>query len=247
MIQYLSMEKQWKKLLDYLVCNKPETGLDSEFTGVEFRVGQSCPDKARIHVWSLAVADGGFSPRGYNTARGVVLPKRAIPFFRDYFESKDIVKYAHNSPVDVHSFYNDGVDVLGVINTLSLARWVFPQRLKQSLDSLANDYLGKGKFISFKDLVSVPAYVEKEVEVKYCDCGQSKCRRRKGHTKTVKTEMVTVEKGKTEIPLDSIIPGHDKWETLVEYAGQDAVMALELADYLNRVARKKDIEIPWLK
>jgi DNA polymerase I-like protein with 3'-5' exonuclease and polymerase domains len=247
MIKYLATEKEWGKLLDYILRSRGPTGLDSEFSGVDFKSGQSCPDKARIHVWSLAVADGGYSPRGFDTAVGAVLPAEAIPFFRGYFEDAGIVKYAHNSPVDVHAFYNSGVDVLGVVNTLSLARWVYPGRLTQSLDSLSRDYLGTGKIISFKELVTIPAYVTKMVEVKDCDCGAARCRKRKGHTKTIRLEAIEVEKGTAQIPLEDIIPGHFRWPILVEYAGQDAVMAFCLGDYLNRVAEKKEIYIPWLK
>lgn len=244
--KYLDKPEQWEKLCDYIIKNKLTTGLDSEFTGVDFKAGQSCPSRAQIHVWSVGIPTGDLNPRGYREAVGVVLPGAAIEVFRDYLENPRLIKFAHNSPVDVHAFYNAGVDALGVINTLSLARWVYPNRLTQSLDSLARDYLGKSKFISFKELVTEPNYVEKEIQVKYCSCGVEGCRKRKGHDKLLRTEYVIVEKGTRQIPLDSIVPGHKRFDVLREYAGQDAVLAFEIADYLIGQARKKEIEVPWL-
>lgn len=252
MIRYLSKEKQWGKLLDYILEHRPPTGLDSEFSGVDFKAGQSCPGRAKIHVWSLAVPSGEYNPRGYNEATGVTLPSFAINFFRPYLEDESIVKYAHNSPVDVHAFWNSGVDVVGIVNTLGLARWVFPTRLSQSLDSLATDHLGHGKIISYKDLTSEPGLVEVERQVKYCSCGTDGCRKRKstatqGHEKLFRTETEVIEKGTVHIPLETIVPGHRRWNLLVEYAGQDAVMALEEADYLIREAKKRDVNVPWLR
>lgn len=247
MIRYLGTEREWIKLRDYIGRTNAPVGLDSEFAGVDFKAGQSCPGRARIHVWSIAVSTGEYGPRGILQSTGATLPSAAIPYFKDILENPKIVKYAHNSPVDVHAFYNSGVDVQGVVNTLSLARWVLPTRLSQSLDSLATDLLGAGKIISYKELVSEPALVEVAKEVKYCACGVEGCRKRKGHEKFVRIETEVIEKGTVEIPLESIVPGHRRWDLLVEYAGQDAVMAFALGEYLTGIAARKYIEVPWLK
>jgi len=53
------------------------------------------------------------------------------------------------------------------------------------------------------------------------------------HTKwreVVEIEEVKTKEEKFQHPLESIVPGHPRWELLVKYAAEDAVAALEIED-----------------
>lgn len=45
------------------------------------------------------------------------------------------------------------------------------------------------------------------------------------------------------IPLPEIVPGHEKWETLVKYAGEDSEWALELYDLMRALPDERPM--PW--
>lgn len=249
---YLSTEKEWSQCKKQLYKAKL-FGLDSEFVGVDFSKGDSCVNKAEIHVWSVAILTNKFNPRGYYEAEAAVLPRAAIPFFRDILEDETVLKPAHNSNVDVHAFWNAGVDVLGVINTLSLARWMLPGRMRYNLDDLSTDCLGVGKADSFDSLCRVQKWKMeskwKTVKVKEClTCGRMVCRRRKyPHIKTVIEEQQEIIKevkdGWEYIDQRLIIPGHPLWERYSKYAMWDAARAVEIYDFLNRI--DKETEVIW--
>lgn len=244
---YLDKEEEWRTLVDYIRDRKiTEVGLDSEFYGVDLKAGESCIGRSRVHVWSIALFDGGYSPRGYRTARGYTLPAAALEVFRPILTNPAVQKYAHNSNVDVHSIFNTAsIDVLGVVNTLSLVRWMVPGRLKYGLDIICSELLGFGKFASFDEVCSRPRMVEETY--KECSCGVEKCRKRKGHDKVDRTRMVPHPTLRDEIPLESIIPGHENFGLLIDYAAQDSVGALCLGDFCNELAKEQTIIIPWLQ
>lgn len=271
---WLKTKDQWIKLLNYLNKLKGEDrvcGLDSEFYGVDFAKKQSCCLNAKIHVWSLAVyADGAdaYSPRGYRKAKGCVLPADSILFFKDFLEDETFIKAAHNSNVDVHAFYNHGVDVLGIVNTLSLSRWLRPGRMFQrvgheivkrkkpySLESMATDELGVGKADDYNDMFRFEKMVEKVTveDLIICRCGALKCKSKgyphikdKAITRKI-TKMVpgTGEDKYDYIPLTDVVEGHELWERFLTYAKMDAVRALELYGKLNQTTTLT--EVPWLR
>jgi 3'-5' exonuclease len=244
--KYLGTEKQWGKLLDFIYRDNLPVGWDTEFEGVDFDAGNNCVGTSRIDMWSVALFTGELHPRGYEIATGYVLPPESIGFFKEFLEDASIIKPAHNSTVDVHTMYNVDVDVSGVVDTLHLCRFAFPGKFRYGLDALAKEYLDESKFMSFSDLVAVPAYVDKQVKVKKCVCGEEGCRKRKGdHTKYTEFETVQAQKGTTNIAISSIRPGHVKWDSYVQYAGQDAVLALELYDYTSKKLRKLNYENPF--
>lgn len=250
MRNWLDTEKEWDELVRILE-KKRIFGLDSEFVGVDFKAGDSCVNKAEIHVWSVGVLTDQLHPRGYRVAKGAVLSRRALQYdpIRKLLEDPAILKPAHNSNVDVHAFYNAGVDVQGIINTLGLARWMFPGRKTFNLDDLGTDYLGVGKTESFDDLFRRPNMITviKEKIVKVCDCGVEGCRKRKGHNKTEITVQEEVDKQQGWYYEDQriVVPGHPLWERYEAYARRDATLAMSFYDFCMR--QNKQTEIPWYK
>lgn len=235
---FLATRDKWEKLATYLETQEV-FGWDTEFEGVDFKDGLSCVNRAKIDLWSIAVFDGGFSPRGFNTAKGYVLPPEAVPTFKNVLENPDIKKPAHNSNVDAHCMYNVGVDVQGIVNTLTLARWLIPDRFTYGLDTLGEDYLGRGKTAKFQELFSEDIFetVNKPKPTRVCSCGVPKCMKRIGHEKHVELIDNFVDKkiGTRIIPLHTVRPGHRLWEKYVDYAKVDAVIALELYDFFSTI------------
>jgi len=267
-VSYLAKESDWAKLADYIGrfhmgAYTGPIGLDSEFEGVDFSSGDSCVNKADITVWSIGILTSELHPRGYNKAKGCVLPREALNYapLRRLLES-DRIKVAHNSNVDVHAFYNAGVDVQGIVNTLSLARWMLPGRLTYNLDDLGLDLLGHGKTESFNDIFRYPNMVtlERKTVTKHCACGVEGCRLRKdrfgpdgelvSHQKfqVESVEQYEKQQGWNKISQYEIIekgPSHPLWDRYIAYAQRDAVVAVELYDYLLRM--NKQTETPWYK
>lgn len=150
-------------------------------------------------------------------------------------------KEVHNQSVDSHALANHGVTLRGGRNTLGLVRWRRPELVNQAgrfqLKSLMTTLLGREPVCTYRELVSFKRPVtltrEKRVSRVVCSCGETGCRKRKGHDKSTVTETVLVERVKIErgeYPLESILPGHERWDLLVEYAAEDAVAALQIAE-----------------
>lgn len=242
---YLDTPKKWSKLIAHIRDNKEPIGFDTEFTGVDFDAGNNCVGRSVLDVWSLAIYTGELHPRGYERAVGYVLPRQSLEHFKELLEDETVIKAAHNAIVDIHTCYNAGVDVNGVVDTLHLCRFAFPGKFRYGLDILSKEFLDESKFMSFHDLCSIPAYVTKQVKVKKCECGEDGCRKRKGHTKYVVIEEVDVQHGTTTIPISDIGECHDRWLDKVDYAAQDAVLALELYDYTVRKLKRLKYENPF--
>lgn len=245
MTLYLDKPAQWHKLVDHIYASKEPIGFDTEFTGVDFDAGNNCVGRSILDVWSLAIFNGELHPRGYERAVGYVLPRQSLEHFKKLLEDESVIKAAHNAIVDIHTMYNAGSDVLGIVDTLHLCRFAFPGKFKYGLDALSKEFLDESKFMSFDDLCSIPAFRTKQVKVKKCDCGEEGCRKRKGHNKYIVIEEVDEEFGTELIPLDSIVPGHERWNDKVSYAAQDAVLALELLDYTKRKLGRLYYENPF--
>lgn len=239
-LAYLDQPEQWDELSRR--CTRAGIiGLDTEFYGINPKV-ESPVGKATIHVFSIALRTKQTSPLGYHKARGWVLPVAALehPGLRAVLESGAVKKCSHNQPSEDHTLANHGVKLRGAINTLNLARWMFPQLVNDGyfgLKNLMSRLLGRKPVAEFIELVS---HVDEELrtslktrKVKICSCGEPGCRRRNGHTKTTETleyQAQRVVKVKRSYPLQEILPGHPRWGLLVEYAAEDAVAALELEE-----------------
>lgn len=252
---YLDAPEQWDALARLLrksgVC-----GLDTEFYGLDVRK-ESCVGRARVHVWSVAVRSASRSPLGFLRARGWVLPASALEFpaLVAVLEDPSIRKAVHNQPVDDHALHNHGVDLKGCINTLDLARWVWPELISQGgfgLKNLMSVKLMRDPIAEFKDVVGYDYREEYTVEqlksVTVCSCGEPGCRKRKGHEKSKELELhpvVRERRVKGEHPLESIVPGHERWDLLVDYAAEDAVAALEILELAER--QKNPAPYPYAK
>lgn len=241
---YLDTPEQWDELVAR--CRKAGLiGLDTEFYNVDVRK-QSCVGRAKIHVWSVAIRTTKMSPRGYHRARGWVLPAAALeyPPIRAMLEDPAVKMGIHNQPVDDHAMANHGIKLRGAINTLDLSRWTWPELIPQKggaggfdVKSLMRSKLGYEPVCEFLDVVRYRDIdrIEKvkKTKVNVCSCGEPGCRKRKGHEKTatVVEELVVVEKEVTkEYPLESIVPGHERFDLLCDYAAVDAIAAVELLE-----------------
>lgn len=243
-VVYLDAPEQWNKLVKQ-IRKRGVMGLDTEFYGLDIRK-ESCVRRAKIHVWSVALRSNVFDARGYTAAAGFVLPASALLHtgLRGVLEDKSITKAVHNQPVDAHALFNHGIELRGGINTLNLARWCWPEMNKvpgYTLKSLMVTKLGRDIICTFKDLLSYtkfePYVTYKKVKRNVYSCGISGCRKRNHHTKIVETdtiETVREKKLKEMYPLESIVPGHERWPLLVEYAAEDAVAALEILELCER-------------
>lgn len=54
-----------------------------------------------------------------------------------------------------------------------------------------------------------------------------------------------VVRGTRLIPLETVVPGHPRWERLVPYAGVDAELAIELDQILLRELGRLERPNPW--
>jgi DNA polymerase I-like protein with 3'-5' exonuclease and polymerase domains len=238
---YLDREEQWHELARRATA-AGEIGLDTEFSGVNLKK-QSCVGRARIHVWSIALRGRAFSSYGFHRCRGWVLSAAALDdaVIRALLENPAVRKNIHNQSVDQHALANHGVRLAGARNTLGLVRWKIPRLINQKgrfgLKPLMNTLLHRDPVCEFEDVVddvrTVSVTKVKRVTHRYCSCGVDGCRLRKGHTKTaVETdEAITTDKQERfRHPLESIVPGHPRWDLLLRYAADDAVAALEIAE-----------------
>lgn len=221
----------------------------------------SCVGVSRVHVWSLAVfhLPHRLRARGQRAASPVVLPGAALGHtgVREVLEDPSLTKAVHNLPVDAHSLRNHGVALRGAVNTLSLARWLWPERVQSAggrgfgLKALMEDLLDIPVIDTYKSVVGDKRveYRTTSKKVRRCECGTVPCRRRgAGHVRHDATEDTVHERlVDFEIPLTDIVPGHPRWERLLPYAATDAVAALELYD----LAMQEDMSLwggrvlPW--
>jgi hypothetical protein len=254
--RYASTQEDWDRVVAS-IRRVGRCGLDTEFYGPPGWdvTKSSCVDRAQVHVWSIAVAHGGRSPRGYQRAAGVTLPAEALSYgpVRKALEDPTVLKDAHNASIEYHVMRNVGITLRGLRNTLPKIRWVAPGRAATlegfTLKQLMIDCLGRTPLGSYEALFSRPAYRERvrHKTESVCSCGARPCRRRGPEhvrTKTRREWTETAQSGTELIPLHEIVPGHALFTTLVVYASEDAEAAEELASYAETVGRK-EVVLPW--
>lgn len=201
-------------------------------------------------MWSVAIRTKRLSPLGYHVARGWVLPAAALshPSLKEVLEDPTVTKCVHNQAVDDHAIHNHGVNLVGCVNTLGLARWVWPELISQGgfgLKNLMQVELHRAPICEFVDVVRdrrtvQVVKVKRRVET-HCTCGVEGCRLRKDtplneftvvpHVKfkvNVEEPVTTEREEEYEHPLKSIVPGHPRWDLLVRYSAEDAIAALEI-------------------
>jgi 3'-5' exonuclease len=233
--KYLPSPEEWVRLRDYLM-KQEEVGLDTEF------------DKGttQVTVWSLAAFSptGRQHPRGYTSSVGYCLPREALETFKPLFESDSVRKWLHNAPSDSKSIYDScGAVLANACCTLQWSRVAMPGMDGYGLKPLAIKCLGKPWRPDFATVTGYKRleYKVKKVKSKVCSCGVPKCKKRLGHKRTdVVTENREEHWVDDNYKPSEIVPGHAIWDAWVDYAIEDAVEALELADWL----RKKKCDNP---
>lgn len=240
-----------------------DLGFDTEFFGVDLGK-ESVLARGQVHFASLAWLTGGekLHPRGFTVPRAAVVSSKVVrecADFRRLFQDRRLTFFAHNAPVDVHVFYNEGIVIENVKNTLTMARWCWPGRARAQwggggfgLDALSKDYLGEGKLEVFKELFKevVESHVTREIRTKVCSCGVDGCRKRTlpAHSKILRVEShQQVKLEERAVPLQDVVPGHPLFERAKWYAAQDAVLAHCLAQVMTRELYKQEREVPWLR
>jgi hypothetical protein len=240
--------------------NGEAVGLDTEFYGVDITKFSPAGGAVRVHVWSLAFLRKNVGPRGWRQAVGCTLPADALyhrPIVQE-LEDPRLLKAVHNLPVDYHSIKAHGVSLQGGLNTLSLARWVWPERKNSGEGFGLKDMmplLGRKPLGDFSDLLSEPNVIESEKsrKVRACECGAKPCKRRgKGHVRRDDVEVYKVyrtpaNKPRRQVPLEVIVPGHWLWPVLVPYAAEDAEAALDLLTLAKHKGKYLLREVPWLQ
>jgi hypothetical protein len=237
MTLYAAEEKDWDRVAVRLERYRGEglpLGLDTEFYGLDVEKESCAGGRSRIHVWSVAVLLPEKSPRGYRKSAGIVLPVEALehPGLVMLLEDEEFPKAVHNAPVDEHSMANHGVKLGGVINTLTISRWVWPERATKGaggfgLKGLMRSKLGWTPPGDYREVLSVPA----TPELRKTD----RCWQRKED----KTWWYLV-------PLEEVVPGHPLWAAFLAYAAVDAEGAASLWDLARITAERSKREVPWL-
>jgi hypothetical protein len=214
-------------------------GYDTEFDGVDIN-SESPVGRAKVHVFSLAAPGGTKSVLGYNEPTSWVLPARAFahPAIRGLLEDPSVRKAVHNQPVDSHATANSGVQLRGGINTLAMARFLYPWRSQLirgnfDLDSICKWRVGFGKTEDFDDFLGYDAEESYEVEewAKLCGCGEVGCRKKKAphdSKSPVRRVVQRTKKVRRILALESLVPGHNLWDRYIAYAACDAELALIL-------------------
>lgn len=231
-------------------------GLDTEFYGCDITT-ESPVGRSVCHVFSVAAPTGPLLPRGHHGACSWVLPGSLLthPTVRAWLESPAHVKPVHNQPADAHTIRNHGVRLRGGVNTLELARFVYPARATGtrrgfSLDALGTDLVGTGKTEDFDDLLGYDAEELRAVwrKKKRCECGALSClKRSEGHKEKTEelVEVVTPFKVRRHIHLPDLTPEHPLWNRYLNYAAWDAVLALAIYEVMMREAQRER-PYPWV-
>ncbi len=246
MTRYAATPAEWDRVV--AACYKAGIcGLDTETYGHDIEK-TSAPYRAQVHVWSLGVLTAEVHPRGHHIAGGVVLPAAALLYdpIRRMLEDGYVVKVAHNAPHDVHALANHRIRVGGWVDSLPRARVMFPTWMRHGLKTICR--VVDRQLHKFEDVCSMMVDVPKPCMV--CCCLDDECelwRRRSKkncmHFRIPSTKLVPELKMQ---PLESIVPGHPLWPGLVEYAGEDAVTAMELWDYMDHCIAPTPLPpVPW--
>ncbi len=241
------------------IARYPVVGYDSEFYGVDL-LTESCVGRSIVDVFSFATPSGPLNALGFNEPHSWVFdgPLLTHPSVRAILEAPEILKPIHNMPVDAHSALNAGVKIRGGLNTLDMARWVYPERANLlrgnfDLDSLCQWRVGRGKTEDYSDFLMYDAqepYTE-EVEKLYCTaCGTFDCRKKKNphDQKTLMPTVVTrLKKVRKHVHLPDVRPDGPRFDLFARYlvyAAVDAELALILYQMMLRDGRAERA-YPW--
>lgn len=150
--KYLETEKEWLWLLEELktACKLGFcTAFDTETLGCDPEE-ETAVYWARPLIWSIGIADGDMTARGYRRARGFVLPWQALYVFVEWFKGAFGAVYSFNGRFDRHAVANLGIETGGVKDILDYLRVLDPGHEKYSLKDTTPRNLGyemMGKFL----------------------------------------------------------------------------------------------------
>jgi hypothetical protein len=227
-------------------------GLDSEFDNVELS-WQSPVCAARCDVVSLAVPVGPLGSGGFHECASWVVPSELLGRFKAGLENPAILKVAHNLPMEAHTLRNAGIKLRGGLNTLSMARFVYPERANLvrgnfDLDSLCHDRFGRRKTEDFDELFGYDDFVTetREMNRSWClTCEGLNCKKKIGHPHEMRRVVVPYQKKlRKHLPLYDVRPGHQLFERYKIYSAVDAVLAFQLYELMLR-DMERDRPYPW--
>lgn len=234
----------------------PVAGYDSEFDGVNI-ASESCVGKSKLDVFSIAIPTSRRNPLGYFEPKGFVFDAPLIneDCVKSYLENPSYSKTIHNRPVDEHTAFNAGVRIRGGVCTLSLARFLYPERANlprgnYDLDSLCRWRVSLGKTEGFDELLGYDDYVPYTVDVpkRFClTCESFDCRKKKAPHDIKQERLATVTRKRLVrkiLPLVEIRPGHPLFERYLTYASVDAELALILYQMML-VDGQRERFYPW--
>lgn len=229
-------------------------GYDTEFYGVDVS-SESCVGKAIVDVFSISVLSGDKTALGFRKPESWVFDGALLqhPAVKSFLEDPSVVKPIHNQPVDSHSTANHGVFIKGGVNTLAMARWLYPERANTfrgfDLDALCRWRIGYGKTEDFDELFGYDeqeAY-ECDTEKNFClVCESFDCRKKKGHEKERRpTKVIRHKKVRRHIPLNTVRPGHVLFDRYRIYSAADAELAAILYVMMLEDGAKQERWYPW--
>lgn len=257
---WLDKPEQWDRLADALV-RAGEFGIDTETYGQPDRT--SPQHRARVHCWSVGLLTSRRSPRGYRIGTGVVLPHAALASaaLRDVLRSRSVRLWAHNAPHDYHALTNEGVEVVGLEDSLQWARVAVPGMGDYGLKGMEQWALGKPVRPTFLQMVTHPVEVTRTTfrKEKRCVCGKVPCRARAtsewweqtlGWFRPHERQEVSLPTEHSRVvdqrwAVTDFVPGHERWEQWLAYSLADAVSGIELVDWL-RNRRNPVRRYPWV-
>lgn len=210
---------------------------------------------ARPVIWSIAIADGPLTARGYRRAKGYVLPWQALEVFRDWFGGKSGTVWAFNARFDRHAVYNLEIETSGVKDVLDYIRILDPGHEKYSLKECCPRYLGYHMMGYFKEVFKLPRFKEKKKWRNVCTWDPTHDTGHKTRKKCECCMSPTVREDYTEreqlsdrfvkfqeviglTPDLEVTPGQSElWDTAVTYSGLDAIATAELASMVGPTFR----------
>ncbi len=215
--------------------------IDTETVGVD-PTSESAVGKGRIFCWSLAYLEPalGRNSRGQVRGQGVFLPawgpwgRHLLAELKPWLESTSL-KVGHNLwGFDRHIFRNHGIDLGGIVDTLTLSRLNDPGG-RHGLKVLMKDLLGY-EFADYKDLFRRRKRGEvKSDPIRYVN--------RKINGQTIRTllggESTQVYAGFEQLSLDELTAQH--LQTLITYSVLDAVACMELYSPLAARVEKRGL------
>lgn len=269
---WLDKPEQWSKLAEAL-RRAGEFGLDTETYGQPD--GTSPQHRARVHCWSVGVLGTATSPRGFRRAGGRVLPRAALdhPELRAVLADGRVRKWAHNAPHDRHALNNEGVEVVGLEDSLQWLRVAVPGMRDYGLKGAEQWALGYGPRPAFRDMMTyqAPVVTAKRHRERGCVCGRTPCHARqtaewfdpvlgwwRHHTRVEWSVFSPKTKFETRwLEVPQFVPGAvlpplvwqgrelNRLAAWWEYSLADAVRGIELVDWCRNV-RPRKLEYPWM-